>query len=194
MSIDAFGSFDDLVNRFFGGDPFRRTTSTVQRVNLERLLSEQARELLQRAAQTAVESGSDELDVSHLLWAATQLPTTRALLERAGANADEIAKRFEPTPSGRGPELESPALSPAAKRALLDAHTESRAAGSSYIGPEHILLGMAANRETAAGQALRGLESKDAIRGPGTQRPKPPSTTPTLDQYGRDLTERARDG
>jgi ATP-dependent Clp protease ATP-binding subunit ClpC len=194
MSIDAFGSFDDLVNRFFGGDPFRRTTPTVQRVNLERLLSEQARELLQRAAQTAVESGSDELDVSHLLWAATQLPTTRALLERAGANADEIAKRFEPMSSGAETDLDSPALSPAAKRALLDAHAQSRAAGSSYIGPEHILLGIAANAESPAGQALRALTSTDAIRGTGQQRARAPSTTPTLDQYGRDLTERARDG
>src|SRR4051794_3657421 len=194
MSIEAFGSFDDLVNRFFGGDPFRRTTPTVQRVNLERLLSEQARELLQRAAQTAVESGSDELDVGHLLWAATQLPTTRALLERAGANADEIAKRFEPMSSGQETELDSPALSPAAKRALLDAHAQSRAAGSSYIGPEHILLGIAANAESPAGQALRGLTSTDAIRGTGQQRARAPSTTPTLDQYGRDLTERARDG
>jgi len=53
----------------------------------------------------------------------------------------------------------TPPLSPAAERALLDARAQARAVRSSRIGPEHIVLGLAANPETAAGQALRSLGS-----------------------------------
>ncbi len=190
MSVDpfgSFGSFDDIVNRFFGGDPFGRPPA-VQRVNLQRLLSEQAKELLRRAADAATEAGSDEVDVSHLLWAATQLPATRELLQRAGADVDDIARRMQPA-KGTATD-ETPTLSPAAKRALQDAHTQSRAGGSSYIGPEHILLGIAGNPETPAGALLRGMATSQTGPGPQAQA----STTPTLDQYSRDLTELAEDG
>ncbi|MEV0268342.1 ATP-dependent Clp protease ATP-binding subunit [Hamadaea sp. NPDC050747] len=195
MSIDGMAGltgrgFDDLINRFFGGDPF--AARPVQRVDLSRLLSDQARELVELAATQAGHWGSHEMDVTDLLWAATQQDPTRRLLSTAGADPDQLAEQMaeahERGPSG-GPASQ---LTPAAKRALLDAHTQSRQSGSSYIGPEHILLGIAANPDTVAGQALRTLVTP-ATPGqpPGA---KPPSETPTLDEYGQDLTSRAEAG
>src|SRR5690606_13990692 len=72
------------------------------------------------------------------------------------------------------------------------AHTQSRAAGAGYIGPEHIILGIAANPDTEAGRELRSLAA-DAETG-GDAAGGGDSATPTIDQYGRDLTEAARQG
>ncbi|MER7168773.1 ATP-dependent Clp protease ATP-binding subunit, partial [Micromonospora sp. NPDC000207] len=89
-------------------------------------------------------------------------------------------------------------LTPAAKRALLDAHQLSRAMGANYIGPEHILMALPLNPESPAGRMLsagriqpESLQAANAERGPMTG-PKPDRGTPTLDQYGQDLTDLAR--
>ncbi|WP_028923189.1 ATP-dependent Clp protease ATP-binding subunit [Pseudonocardia acaciae] len=199
MSVDPFGAdfgFDEILNRFFRGDPFGGRRQ-VQSVDLSRLLSDRSRELVARAAEQAQQWGNSDVDTEHLLWAATQLPATRELLERAGAEPDALAERMqavaEQEEAGAGAPVsgEGVRLTPAAKRALLDAHAQSRAAGASYIGPEHVLLGLAANPDTPAGQALRQLGRIDT--GPAASG-EPGSTTPTLDEYGRDLTAAARDG
>ena len=211
MSLDPFPSgfgrsFDDIVDSFFGrdplgADPFGRSRP-VQRVDVSRLLSAQARELLARASRQADAWSSADLDVEHLLWAATQLPATRELLEGAGVDVDALAAEMESL-AGHDEKRDGPlGLTPAAKRALLDAHAQSRATGASYVGPEHILLGLAANPDTPAGQALAGAvqSAQGAGRGGPRDRPSRPqdqqkqTSTPTLDQYGRDLTEMAREG
>ncbi|GLZ76391.1 ATPase AAA [Actinorhabdospora filicis] len=184
-----FGSFDDIVNRFFGGDPF--AARPVQRADLGRLLSTQARRLLTAAVEAAQEWGSPDVDTEHLLWAATENEPTRTMLEQSGADPDAMGEAMKAVVE-KGDERDgTPALTPAAKRAIQDAHTQSRMAGASYIGPEHILLGLAANPETAAGRALRAMVEGDNALPSG---PAKESSTPTLDQYGRDLTEEARAG
>src|SRR5690606_17339676 len=86
------------------------------------------------------------------------------------------------------------------KRALLDAHRISRALGSTYIGADHLLFALAVNADSAAGRVLAAFhvtpESlQHAAAGGGVERPAAAhSTTPTLDEFGRDLTARARDG
>ncbi|MEN3271346.1 MAG: ATP-dependent Clp protease ATP-binding subunit ClpC, partial [Actinomycetota bacterium] len=203
MTFDPFNrglgdsSFDDILERFFGGDPFggRGRSAPVERVDLARLLSRQARELIAAAASQASEWGSTDVDVEHLVWAATQLPATRQLLEGAGIDADELASEMERLVEHGAPVEGTPALTPAAKRALLDAHSQARAAGASYIGPEHVVLAVANNADTAAGRALAGsLRTTAEPRNGRARASAPPSTTPTLDQYGRDLTAMARDG
>ncbi len=139
MSYDPYGSgdfgaspFDDIFARFFGSSVPRRP---VQRVNLGQLLTEQARELMRDAAAQASRWGDPDLDTDHLLWAATRQDPVRRLLGAAGADPDAIARDIE-SQAGRGePRDEPPSLTPAAKRALLDARQISRALGSSYIGP-----------------------------------------------------------
>ncbi|MFJ6955276.1 ATP-dependent Clp protease ATP-binding subunit, partial [Micromonospora aurantiaca (nom. illeg.)] len=89
-------------------------------------------------------------------------------------------------------------LTPAAKRALLDAHQLSRAMGANYIGPEHILMALPLNPESPAGRMLaagriqpESLQAASAERG-AMNAPRPDRGTPTLDQYGQDLTDLAR--
>ena len=99
-------------------------------------------------------------------------------------------------------EQTSPSLAPDAKRALLAAYDESRALGTSYIGPEHVPLALAADDESEAGRLLGrfGL-SHTRLRGAvvrgveaGGEAREPASATPTLDEYSRDLTQMAREG
>jgi ATP-dependent Clp protease ATP-binding subunit ClpC len=177
------------------GDP----RGPVHRIDLTRLMSQGAKEIMAAAAQEAMDRGDPDLDATHMLLASTRFEPTRKWLARAGADPDTVARALEEG-LPRGEETgRPPALTPAAKRALLDGHQISRSLGSTYIGPEHLLLALAANEESAAGRLL--AEARFAPNAPGQARPGTPapeaptsSATPTLDQYGQDLTEAARSG
>src|SRR3954449_11804182 len=214
-----YGSpFDDFFARYMGGARQPR-----QRVDITQFLSEQARELGNAAPRRAAEVGSPDLDTDHLLWAMTEEESTRQLISRAGADPaqlraelDGLPRRGEPraeppalAPAATrallrrgGPAADPPALPPAAKRARLDAHQISRALGSTYIGPEHLLFALAVNPDSPGGRILRqrGVTPEalqQAVSGGGGGQGgtgRPASSTPTLDEYGRDLTEMARNG
>ncbi|MFJ9949840.1 ATP-dependent Clp protease ATP-binding subunit [Kitasatospora sp. NPDC091207] len=208
--MPPFGSndpFSDLLSRFFGMSP-TASPPAVQRVPIGRLLSESSQELLSLAARRATEDGSGYLDTAHLVWAATRVDASRRMLERAGIDPDQLGEDVgKELPSGDGTQAADgrPALTPSAKRALLAAHARSQEAGASYIGPEHILGALREEEQrSGAGTALRNAApSPEALRtvmegrGTGGERSSTgahPSQTPTLDEYGRDLTEEARAG
>src|SRR5580698_3541594 len=159
MAYDPFGSgdfgaspFDDIFARFFGGGVPQRAP---QRIDIGQLLTEQGREVIRDAATQAARWGDPDLDTDHLLWATTKQEPVRRLLSAAGADPDAIARQIESQAEHGEPREEAPNLTPAAKRALLDARQVSHAFGSSYIGPEHLLFALAVNPESAAGQVLR---------------------------------------
>jgi ATP-dependent Clp protease ATP-binding subunit ClpC len=124
------------------------------------------------------------------------------VLNQLGADPAAIASQIEEEADEQERTDVAPSLSPDAKAALLAAYEESRQIGASYVGPEHVLLALAIDTETEAGQLLerfgithtklrgaviRGVESGEAGG-------RPASTTKTLDEYGRDLTDEARQG
>jgi ATP-dependent Clp protease ATP-binding subunit ClpC len=200
MTTDPFewggiGSFDDVFERFFGRrDPFG-TARRVQQVDLSQLLNDQARDLIARAARQAAAWGSPDLDAVHLLWASTQLPATREQLRQAGVDTEALARRIQQSIPRQPARDEVTSLSPAAKRVLLDALEQSQAAGASYIGPEHILLALADNTDTLGGEMLGASQPNSRRLRPSPRAGEPtPSSTPTLDEYGRDLTAEAREG
>ncbi|GEC03427.1 ATPase AAA [Streptomyces spinoverrucosus] len=200
MNPDPFGEF---LARFFGGP-----RPGPRQIDIGRLLSQPARDLVRGAAQYAAEHGSRDLDTQHLLRAALASEPTRSLLSRAGADPDtlasEIDERSGPVqhPQGEVPPPTSLSLTPAVKRALLDAHDLARASGTGYIGPEHVLSALAANPDSAAGHILNAARFAPSGMPPeaapdATQaRPEQarPAATPTVDKFGRDLTDLARQG
>ncbi|MEV4659784.1 ATP-dependent Clp protease ATP-binding subunit [Micromonospora sp. NPDC049301] len=190
--------WDEFLARYFGrGEGGRRPA---HRVDITRLMTADAREMLADAARRAAQRQSNDLDTDHLLWAALQREPLRDLVRRAGADPDTLLNalggRGDGAPRGEVPPNLS--LTPAAKRALLDAHQLSRAMGANYIGPEHILMALPLNPESPAGRMLaagriqpESLQAANAERGT-TSGPRPDRGTPTLDQYGQDLTDLAR--
>ncbi|MBX6767663.1 MAG: ATP-dependent Clp protease ATP-binding subunit, partial [Actinomadura rubrobrunea] len=180
----AFGSdpFEDFFARFFGPGIARRP---MHRIDIGRLMNEEAREALRDAAAKAAEWGSRDLDTDHLLWALTRQDATRRLLKRAGTEPDTIAREVESEVARGEPRDTPPVMTPAAKRALLDAHQISRALGATYISPEHMLFALPLNPESPAGRILarvrltpETLQGAGAGGGPGAP---PPTGTPTLD-------------
>ncbi|MYQ48231.1 AAA domain-containing protein [Streptomyces sp. SID4985] len=202
--------FGELFSRYFGGAPGAPGQPGPRPIDIGRLLSQPARELVRGAAQYAAEHGSRDLDTQHLLRAALSSEPTRSLLTRSGADPDSLATEIDgragPSqhPQGKVPPT-ALSLTPAVKRALLDAHDMARSTGAGYIGPEHVLSALAANPDSAAGHILNAARFRagplpppppEGVGGPTqvrVERPQP-TGTPTLDKYGRDLTELARQG
>jgi ATP-dependent Clp protease ATP-binding subunit ClpC len=203
---EGFGSssFDDFMARISGTGS--GTPRPGHRVDITRLMSQPARDLLSMASVQAAERGGVDLDTNHLLWAAARLEPTRQLLVRAGADPDEIGRAIEEHWSSQPQADRPPQLTPGAKRALLDAHQISRALGSTYIGPEHILLALGVNPDSTAGRMLSAARvTPEALQAALIGNGVPPgqggppgsggrSATPTLDEFGRDLTAAAREG
>ena len=155
------GFFDDFFSDFFSESPAAagRAVETpprrAERIDVTQFFSDATRELLQRAAQTAVEWGSLDLDTDHLLHAALQDKVVRHVLGQVDADPDAIAAQVEEE-ADRGERADvSPSLTPDAKAALLAAYEESRELGASYVGPEHVLLALARDTESWAGQLLQ---------------------------------------
>src|SRR4029077_16922949 len=96
-------------------------------------------------------------------------------------------------------------FTPRAKRVIELAFEEARQLNHNYIGTEHLLLGLIREGEGVAARVLTNLGVDPAkvrvqttsLLGAETQTQtaaKGKSKTPTLDAYGRDLTQLAREG
>jgi ATP-dependent Clp protease ATP-binding subunit ClpC len=197
--------FDDFFSDFFdqpaSAGRVAAPSRQVERVDVTQFFSDATRELLQRAAQTALEWGSLDLDTDHLLHAALRDDVVRHVLHEIDADPEAIAAQLEEEADKAERTDVAPSLSPDAKAALLAAYDESRELGVSYVGPEHVLLALARDTESEAGRLLERFgASHTRLRG-GVIRGVEPSggarensRTPRLDEYGRDLTQDAREG
>jgi ATP-dependent Clp protease ATP-binding subunit ClpC len=198
--------FDDFFSDFFNertvGDGRRAAAPARQAegVDVTQFFSDATRELLQRAAQTALEWGSLDLDTDHLLYAALEDTVVRHVLSQIDADPEAISAQVEEEAARQERTDVAPSLAPDAKAALLAAYEESRELGASYVGPEHVLLALARDEESAAGQLLQRFGVSHTklrgavIRGVEGGAAKETSKTPKLDEFGRDLTEEAREG
>src|ERR687891_2042479 len=196
--------FDDFFSDFFGQTPSGRVAAParqVERVDVTQFFSDATRELLQRAAQTALEWGSLDLDTDHLLHAALRDDVVRHVLRTTDADPDAIAAQLEDEAEKTERTDVAPSLTPDAKAVLLAAYDESRELGASYVGPEHVLLALARESDSEAGRLLERFgASHTKLRGAVIRGVEPSggaretSRTPRLDEYGRDLTQDAREG
>ena len=94
--------FDDFFGRFFDEEPtgFSRgggmaTPRQAEQVDITQYFSDATTNLLQRAAQQAVEWGSLDLSSEHLLYAALQDGVVRRVLDEVGADPEAIRAQLE---------------------------------------------------------------------------------------------------
>jgi len=170
--------------------------------------SNQTIELLQRAAEKAGEFHRSELDTEHLLYVVADTEVGAALFkEMKLAPADIKSYLDEHAPRGNATAavaIDRMTISPRLKKVFAYAFEVSRELGHSYVGPEHLLIGLAAVTDSLAGTLLKKYGvSPEMIRqktvkvmGLGSEdgRVEGSTNTPTLDKYGRDLTALAKQG
>ncbi|NKX55727.1 ATP-dependent Clp protease ATP-binding subunit [Arthrobacter mobilis] len=202
------GSFDEFLARYLQG---QRAARSGQTIDIMRLLSRRSHELLAQAARFAVEHGHPDVDALHILRVMVEQEPAAGQLKRSGADPAALAKAAEqrlPEKSDERPDS-PPSLTPSAQRALLEAYQVARAFGSTYIDPEHLFFAFVLNQESPAGQLLAAAgitpqslqQAGGAAAGQTAQAGQAPgpeagtgSETPMLDQFGIDLTSRAREG
>ncbi|MEV5538369.1 ATP-dependent Clp protease ATP-binding subunit [Saccharopolyspora shandongensis] len=196
----AGGPFDEYFARFFGADD---AAPGSRRIDITELMTEQAQQLVSGAARFARDRGQTDLDALHLLWSAAHETPTREQLTQLGVDTDAFAAQIEEhlPAAGEAAGDRPVTLTLAARTVLADSHRVARALGSTYIGPHHVLLAMSASPDSETGRLLGSAgagpeQLRAASQRPRAEREAPAkdSDTPTLDQYGRDLTARARDG
>src|SRR6187455_349939 len=141
--------------------------------------------------------------------AAKALESLDISLEAVRAQVQEIIGQGQQAPTGHIP------FTPRAKKVLEYSLREALQLGHSYIGTEHILLGLIREGEGVAAQVLQklgadlnrvrqqviqllsGFQGKEASgTGAGTSgaTSDAPSSSLVLDQFGRNLTQDAREG
>ncbi|MDW3683656.1 AAA family ATPase [Cupriavidus sp. CV2] len=177
-------------------------------VDVTDAFSEQTLELLQRAAEKAHELRRNELDTEHLLYVLADTDVGTALLKELKLSPQDIMGYIDKHAQTGTAEPDAPidrmTISPRLKKAFLYAFQASRDLGHSYVGPEHLLIGLAAVPDSIAGtllkkygvtpEALRQKVVKVVGKGAEDGRVDTPTGTPTLDKFGRDLTAMARQG
>ena len=137
--------------------------------------------------------------------AAKALESMGISLEAVRAQVEEIIGQGQQAPSGHIP------FTPRAKKVLELSLREALQLGHNYIGTEHILLGLIREGEGVAAQVLvklgadlprvrqqviqllSGYQGKEPATSGGPQEGSP-SGSLVLDQFGRNLTQAAREG
>jgi ATP-dependent Clp protease ATP-binding subunit ClpC len=177
--------------------------------NIEEFISENTKEIIQQAAETTVQFGRQEVDTEHLLYALADSDVVREIFRQFKLKGEDIKGYIEANaPKGsqkaKDERKVEVTVSPRVKQVLEKAFRSSRELGHSYIGPEHLLVGLLEEDEGMAGDILRkyGLTPESLrqkvvkVVGQGAEegRVDIQSTTPQLDKYSRDLSQLAREG
>jgi len=187
--------------------------------------TERARKVVFYAQEEAQKFGEGYVSTEHLLLGLVRESDSVAarVLERLGVSLGRIRQEVEKQlPRGDARPSQEMTLTPRAKRVIDLAYDEARNLNNSYIGTEHLLLGLIREGDGLAGRVLAklGVELERArrevmalqdnestgkggssSRGSGSsgsssssEKPSGGAKTQTLDEYGRDLTEMARNG
>jgi ATP-dependent Clp protease ATP-binding subunit ClpC len=177
--------------------------------------TERARKVVFYAQEEAQKFGEGYVSTEHLLLGLVRESDSVAarVLEKLGVSLNRIRAEVEKQlPRGDARPSQDMTLTPRAKRVIDLAYDEARNLNNNYIGTEHLLLGLIREGDGLAGRVLAKLgvelerarrevmslqDSESQTRSSGSSRSSSHSTstkTPTLDEFGRDLTDLAREG
>lgn len=170
--------------------------------------TERARRVVFFAQEEAGRLGENYVSTEHLLLGLVRENDSVAarILDRMGVSLGRIRSEIErQVTKGDGRLGQDMQLTPRAKRVIDLAYDEARQLSNNYIGTEHLLLGLIREGEGLAGRVLAKLSVElertrrevmalqDNESGmPTTTAGRQRSKTPTLDEFGRDYTELAR--
>ena len=168
--------------------------------------TERARRIIMLAQEEAKRLNHSAVGTEHMLLGVVREGEGLAskVLESLNISPERVRAEIE-SAIGRGerPLHEELTFTPRAKKVLEFAVDEARRLGHNYIGTEHLLLGLIREGEGVAARVLEAMGADlERVRSQianllGEERTasytKQASKTPTLDEFGRDLTKLARD-
>ena len=174
-----------------------------------------AQNVIEIAKEIAVELGHNYIGTEHILYglAEEENGVASKVLENQGVTPDNVLEEIENL-IGRDDEKEITSLSftPRTKRIIENAFVEARKLDSEYIGTEHILIGIMREADSIAvrimldlgvnpqklyNEIVKVLEEDENINnqeGNSNKNSGSFNSTPTLNQYGTDLTKEASMG
>ena len=168
--------------------------------------TQRSREAIQETEKKAVENGNQQIGQEHLLVALLELEDSLilSLIAKMDINKqaflNEATSLIDKLPKVQGDV--QPYISSDLNKVLITAEDEAKAMGDEYVSVEHLFLCLMKNPNSALKNLLRAygitrerfLTALSSVR--GNQRvtsDNPEATYDTLNKYGVDLVERARD-
>ncbi|OEH93160.1 ATP-dependent protease ATP-binding subunit ClpC [Bacillus solimangrovi] len=173
--------------------------------------TERAQKVLALAQEEAVRLGHNNIGTEHILLGLVREGEGIAAkaLQALGLSPEKIQEEVESL-IGRGQEVtQTIHYTPRAKKVIELSMDEARKLGHSYVGTEHVLLGLIREGEGVAArvlnnlgvslnkarqQVLQLLGSNEASSSNQHSNASTNANTPTLDSLARDLTAVAREG
>ncbi|MBR1803036.1 MAG: ATP-dependent Clp protease ATP-binding subunit [Clostridia bacterium] len=175
-----------------------------------------AEKAIELAGELAAEFGHNYIGTEHILYGLSKEGTGVAskVLETQAITPDKIAEEIEAL-IGRGEEIQDEStigFTPRSKRVLENAFIEARKLGSEFIGTEHILIGIMREGDSVAvrimmdlqvepqklyNEIIKVINEDESAGGERKEQGKKSGSfnqTPTLNQFGTDLTKRAIEG
>ncbi len=164
----------------------------------------------------AIDMGHNFVGTEHILYGLCREGTGVAskVLENQGVTPEKIIEKIEEL-IGRGEnsEAETVGFTPRTKKVVENAYIEARKLGSNFIGTEHLLIGIMREGDSVAVRIMQELDvnpqklyseilkvikeystEEEGIKGKNGVASGSYNSTPTLNQFGNDLTKSAREG
>ena len=174
-----------------------------------------AEKALEYAQEIAMELGHNYIGTEHLLYGLVEEGTGVAskVLQNQGLTSEKVKQSIEEI-VGVGDEIEDAnqiSFTPRSKRVIENAFLEARRLGTEYIGTEHLLIGIMKEGDCVATRIMleedvnpQGLynelikvlneEGEESNESNSSLSKGSYNSTPTLNQYGTDLTRQAKEG
>ena len=174
-----------------------------------------AEKALEYAQEIAMELGHNYIGTEHLLYGLIEEGTGVAskVLQNQGLTSERVKQSIEEI-VGVGDEIEDAnqiSFTPRSKRVIENAFLEARRLGTEYIGTEHLLIGIMKEGDCVATRIMleedvnpQGLynelvkvlneEGEESNESNSSSSKGSYNSTPTLNQYGTDLTKQAKEG
>ena len=161
--------------------------------------------------QIALELGHNYIGTEHLLYGLAKEGSGVAckVLENQSINSTKIKSEIIELIGNEEKKENTLGFTPRTKRVLENSYIEAKKAGYDYIGTEHLLIGILREGDSIAvrillnqnvdipkiyNEILSTINELQISTGIENNKTKGSNSTPTLNQFGEDLTKKAREG
>ena len=176
-----------------------------------------AKKAIEMANELAIELGHSYIGTEHILYGLAKegVGVASKVLESQSITPDMIIDKVVELVGHETPVIETLGFTPRTKRVFENAFIEARKLGYNYIGTEHLLIGILREGDSIAARILIELNTnipklyneiikvinegedfskEDKNNGKTERRNGSYNSTPTLNQFGEDLTKKAEEG